>query len=140
MMQERFSDTPHRLQHFFCFLRRACATPDNAANLLHVQVLREHRCRRDDKESEKSAHMFRSDFDEVPICSQDSCCFTQIPEGRTELHDVHWIKFELERGDHAEVSSTTAHGPEQIGIFCGTCRHKAAVGQNHVDAEQVIDG
>src|SRR5207247_1199095 len=44
-----------------------------------------------------------------------------------------------ERGGNAEVAATSADCPEQVGMLLGTGRDKAAIGEHHVNAEQVVD-
>ncbi len=49
------------------------------------------------------------------------------------------MQLEQERCDDAEVAATTAYCPEQVGMLLGAGRDKAAVGEHHVNAEQVVD-
>jgi hypothetical protein len=49
------------------------------------------------------------------------------------------VQLVQERGDDAEVATTTAYGPEQVGMFVGAGCDKAAIGEDHVNAQQVVD-
>ncbi len=46
---------------------------------------------------------------------------------------------EQERCDDTEVAATTAYCPEQVGVLLGAGCNEAAIGEYHVDAEQVVN-
>ena len=46
---------------------------------------------------------------------------------------------ELEGGNHSEVTSASAQGPEQIVIFVGACREHLAVGGHGFEGQHVVD-
>src|SRR5436190_12587449 len=46
---------------------------------------------------------------------------------------------EREGCDDAKIAAAAAKRPEQIGIFVGARFYKFAVGQDHIDREQIID-
>jgi hypothetical protein len=47
---------------------------------------------------------------------------------------------EQERGHHAEVSATSADGPEQVTILVGARNDKSSIGQDDVGCQQIVDG
>ena len=47
---------------------------------------------------------------------------------------------EFERGHHAEVAATAAHGPEQIRIVPGAGMAQLSVGRHDVDGLEIVDG
>ncbi len=49
------------------------------------------------------------------------------------------MKPEQERSDDAEVPAAAADGPEEIGVLIGAGGYEAAICQNHVHGEQVVD-
>jgi hypothetical protein len=53
---------------------------------------------------------------------------------------LHGVEPELESRHDAEVTATTAHGPEEIRVFIRAGVPQCAIGGDDVDRKQVIDG
>ena len=82
-----------------------------------VEMLGEHRGGRDDKESEKAAHLLGSLLDEVSIGAEDIRGLVERPECRAEVDHINRMEPKFEGSDHSEVPATAAHRPKQIGIL-----------------------
>ena len=61
------------------------------------------------------------------------------PEGRAGDHGADRVQPEPERSDDAEVAAAAAESPQQVGVLLLACLDHAAVGQDHVRLEQVVD-
>src|SRR3974377_1974030 len=47
--------------------------------------------------------------------------------------------FEKKRCDNTKIATSTADRPEKVRVFIGTRCNKAAVGENHVYSQKIID-
>ena len=64
----------------------------------------------------------------------------QRPQHRPAVDGAERVQAEEERGHDPEVAAAAAHGPEEVGVLLRVGGDDAAVGQHHLDAEQVVDG
>ena len=93
----------------------------------------------DDKESKETTYVFRGFLDEVSIGAEDRRSLFNGPERRAELDDIDRMEAKFEGSDHAEITASSTYGPEEVGVLVGVCGHEAAVRQDHVHREQIID-
>ena len=63
-----------------------------------------------------------------------------VPEHRAAVDGVDRMQLEQEGGDDAEVAAPSPDGPEQVRVAVRARRDEAAVGQDDVGSQQVVDG
>src|SRR5207245_4118552 len=88
---------------------------------------------------EPAIDLFGSVQDEVAPELHDVCRLFERPEHRPTIDRADGVQLQQERGDNAEVAATTAYCPEQVGMLLGAGGDKAAIGEHHVNAEQVVE-
>ena len=71
--------------------------------------------------------------DELAVPPQHVAGVGQLEEHRPAVDLADRREIELQRGRHAEVSTATAHGPEQILVLAIARREEAPVSGDHVD-------
>src|SRR5690606_21737677 len=57
----------------------------------------------------------------------------------TCVHHSDWMRLEQEAGYHTKVTPATANGPEQVGLLVLAGPDEAAIRQDDVGLEQVVD-
>ncbi len=120
-------------------LQRAAGAPHDGTHLLEVKLLWERGCGWHRDKREPAVGLLRCVQDEVaPELEQVSRLFDR-PEHRSAIDRADRVQLEQERGDDAEVAATTAYCPEQVGMLLGAGRDEAAIGEHHVNTEQVVD-
>ena len=62
-----------------------------------------------------------------------------VPKGGSANDGVNRMQLEAEFGDYTKVTAAAADGPEEVLVFLSTDCYKAAVGQNHVRPQQVVN-
>src|SRR5581483_10762541 len=77
--------------------------------------------------------------DEVPPEAENLRPLPERPEDRAAVDGADRVAAEQERGHHAEVAAAAAHGPEEVPVLARARRDEAAVGQDQVNLEQVVD-
>lgn len=140
VIQKGMADRTHGLGGGVGLFGSASATPDDAADILKMEVRRKHGRGRNNEKRKKAADVLGSFDDEIAIGAQDGGGFLDGPEGWTKLHRADGMKLEFERGGDAEIAAAAANGPEEVGVFVAIGSDKAAVGENHVHGEQVVNG
>ncbi len=105
-----------------------------------MQILRERWRRRDDEDAEPAVEVLRRLGDEVAIPPHDLGGLVNRPEGRPADHRADRMQPEEERRDDAEVAASTPDRPKEIRMLVGVGRDKAAIGQDDVHGQQVVDG
>ena len=88
---------------------------------------------------EPAVDLFGSVQDEVAPELHYVCRLFERPEHRPAIHRADRVQLVQKRGDDAEVAATTAYCPEQVGMLGGASRDKAAIGEYHVYAQQVVN-
>jgi len=104
-----------------------------------VQVLGEGRSRRDREEGEEAVQFLRSFDDEVAVPAQDVGRVFEWIQHWSRVVRVDRVRLVEEGCDDAEVATTAAHGPEEVGVFLCVRGDESAVCEDHVDCEEVVD-
>src|SRR5207302_6114548 len=124
------------LEKLLGLLLRCGGTPHDHAHLLQVKRFWEEWCGWHRDKAEPAIDLFGSVQDEVaPELEQVSRLFHR-PEDRPAIDRADGMQLVEERSDDAEVAATTAYCPEQVGMLLGAGCDKAAIGQDHINAEQ----
>ena len=111
-----------------------------AATFFPCSASREKRRGRNRQKREPAAYGIRRFHNEFAIELHDVGGVIQIPEHGSRDHGIHRMRLEQEGRDHAEVSAAAAQRPEQVAVLLCVGDHEPAVGQNHVGAQQIVDG
>src|SRR5437868_5688175 len=104
-----------------------------------MELLRERWCWWYCDKREPAVDLLGSLQDEVTPELHHVRCLFERPEHRPTIDRADGVQLEQKRGDNAEVAATTAYCPEQVGMLLGAGRDEAAIGEYHVNAQQVID-
>ena len=140
VVEKRKSQGANRLHRgSFPSLPRSMWNTTRCHKLSQVEMLGEHRRRRDHKKSKKTVHPLGSLLNKVAIRCEDIRGLLQRPERRPKLDNVDGVHPKLKRSDHAEVSASAAHCPKEVGILLIVRGNEAAIGQHHVDRQQIVD-
>ena len=117
----------------------ARVAPHDHAHLLQVVLLREHRYGRHGDEAEPAVEILRGVHDEVAPEAEDLPPLAERPEDRPAVDGADRIAAEQERGHDPEVATAAAQGPEEVGVLARARGDEAAVGQDQVRLEEVVD-
>src|SRR5580700_3819472 len=133
-------DAPNRFKYFLGLFDRPRITPHDAAHLLALQVLGERSRRRNGEKSKEAINVIRRLSDEAAIPAQYLRRVFHRPKHWAAIDRVHGLCLEQKRRHYAEVATSAAHRPEQVGIFLGAGGDEPSIGQDHFDSQQVVDG
>src|SRR5262245_50498667 len=128
----------NRLEYFRPLLHRAREIPDDAAHLLEVQVLGEGWSWRAGEEREEAVQLFWCLGDEFPVPPHHLGGIFHVVKHWAGVVGVNRLRLKEERRHHAEVAAAAADGPEEIRVLLRARGHELAVGEHHLDAEQVV--
>ena len=139
-VHERRRELPDGLEDL-CGLREvARVAPGDHRHLLHVVLGREHRNRGNRREAEPPVEVLGGLEDEVAPEAEHLGPLVHRPEDRPAVDGADRVGAEEERGHDPEVAAAAPHGPEEIRVLLGAGRDQAAVREDHVDPEEVVDG
>ena len=97
--------------------------------------------RRDRAEPDDGAELVRSVGDEVAVEVHDVGGVLGRPEHRSgDDGGAQWVQRETERAGDAEVPAAAAQRPEQVGVIVGRRADDLALGGDHLDLREVVDG
>ncbi len=131
------ADCPHRTLAVFDGAGIAAVDGDGRPP---VQVLRYVRQRRDCAEPDDGAELVRRVGDEVPVEAQHVGGVVGRPEDGPRHHGrAEGMQSEPERGDDAEVAAAASQRPEQIRMVVGGRADDAALGDDHLGSQQIVD-
>jgi len=130
----------HRLESRLDLLRGSRATPEDAANLLQMKLLGEHRNRGNHHEGEKAVDLFGRLDDKLAVCSEN---FGACSNGQNV--GPNWTIFTGWRRNLNDVTTPKFPPPprtaqKRSGFWSALAVTKAAVGEHHIDGEQVVNG
>ena len=138
-IQRGLFECPDWFECFFRFLQWPGVCPDDSAHFFHVQMFGEWRSRRHGKKGEEAIQIIGRRRDQIAIPFHHVSRLAQFIEHRARIKRVDRMQPEREGCDDAKIAAAAAKRPEQIGIFVGARFYKFAVGQDHIDREQIID-
>src|SRR4029453_9905300 len=106
-----------------------------------VQVLVDHRQRRQRAQPNDGPELVGRVGDEVPVEAQDIDGVLGRPEDRSG-HDggAEGVQREPERAHDAEVPATAPQRPEQVGVVVGRRPHDVAARGDHLGLHEIVDG
>src|SRR5690242_18766616 len=101
---------------------------------------RKHRYRRDGEKGKESIYPIRSLDDKFAVGLHDLHGLIEWPEGWPGINHLDGLPPKEERSNDSKIPAPASYGPKKIGVFLRARGHKSSIGQNHVHAEQVING
>jgi hypothetical protein len=101
-------------------------------------MLRDQRRRRGEVEPKERAHVLGRFSHVLAVKAQNVLGFIDRVEYRPSQNGAYRVQPKFEGGDDAEVTPSSAQGPEEVLVLFGTCRKKASVGGYHIGRNEVV--
>ena len=117
----------------------AVVAGDDGAGAPAPVVLRERVHRRHRLEADEDAQLLGRGRQEVAIGAHHGLGVRRLPEDRAGVDRADRMRLEQEARHDAEVAAAAAQRPEEVGVLALAGRDEAAIGQDDVGLEQVVD-
>src|SRR4249919_1373643 len=140
-VHQRRPELAERMDGALAVLDRPGVAAGDGDGRPEVQFLADSWQRRDRAEPNDVAELVRRVGDEFAVEAQDVGGVLGRPEYRSGRDGgADGVQREPERADDAEVPAAAPQRPEQVGVIVGRCLDDVALGGDHLDFDQVVDG